>query len=146
MDAEAFLEKATDPNAWYAKSVSLFMAHWALSHQTTDMLAVFTEHWISALQEGESKEKANKEIGLCLDSHRVSTMLLGLSVETALKGRILERKPETVEFKLTSNAKRDLTEAKLGAPFLAHSGTISKNLQKKPKSSQRIRAKQTTNE
>lgn len=118
MHPETFKEIVASPTNWYDKSFRLRASARVLLERSTKHQATPTKvadhHWTIQLDPEEMAER--------LEMSRVAALLLGLAVETALKGRILERSPEAVEIKMTADGTGELTSIALGHLGFADDG------------------------
>jgi len=94
MDADAFLQLASDPEAWRKKSRSL--------RRSADVLwAAFQNVCIAygkAYKAGE--EPGEGVLDTVIEFMMSAQMLYGLALETAFKGYILRLRPDKVQFKI----------------------------------------------
>ena len=104
MNANSFLNAATEPKGWFMQSVALRKSGMALWDQ---FKATF------ARPRPVDAEASDAMLTEAFNHLRISQLLYALAVETALKGVIIRDQPSEIEFSVTMDGKQDIVNVQL---------------------------------
>lgn len=112
---DRFIEHCLDSEQWFRKSKALRVGATSLFAEARSGIA--------SLPSLEHPQFDFECLGLHVDTAIVAKMLLGLAVESALKGRLVQRHPELVPLKSTSDSGGNVLRIELRGkqnPFATH--------------------------
>ena len=105
MNADEFLKKARDANAWRSKAVSL--------RRSADLVwDEFSRRLLEAIDK-ETKSFDENKFNAAVDLLRNSQFLYSLAAECALKGLIIKQRPRDVIFETSVDATGAIIDAKI---------------------------------
>jgi len=105
MTPDDYLNRCYDPSDWFRKSRSL--------RENASALWSKSSNRIDAVMRTETKTASAAEVYSAIDGSIIAKMLYGLAVETALKGRLIEKFPERVRLITEVNGRGSVSRVEL---------------------------------